>query len=120
MKMSGVLGRFTAGILALGLIGAVTLMSPEPALAGHGGGGGGGFHGGGWGGGWGDRGDLPMDYFFGDDYGYYNFAPRRSYYSSSRHVNWCKARYRTYNARTDTFNGKGGKKYRCNSPYDGR
>ncbi len=30
------------------------------------------------------------------------------------------ARYKTYNATTDTFVGKGMIKYRCNSPYDGR
>lgn len=117
MQKSGALGRFAAGLFFLGLIGTATLMSPEPANADRGGGG---FHGGGWGGGWGDRGDLPMDYFFGDDYGYYNMAPRRYYYSSNRHVNWCQNRYRTYNPRTDSFTGKGGKKYRCNSPYDGR
>ena len=40
--------------------------------------------------------------------------------SNSRHVKWCKARYKTYNVKTDTFIGKGKKKYRCNSPYDGR
>jgi Mrp family chromosome partitioning ATPase len=40
--------------------------------------------------------------------------------SSKKHVKWCRARYKTYNASTDTFVGKGGRKYRCNSPYDGR
>lgn len=62
-------------------------------------------------------------YYLGGFYGgYYNYGyhPRRVRVSGNSHVKWCKARYRTYNARTDTFTGKGGRKYRCNSPYDNR
>ena len=40
--------------------------------------------------------------------------------SHSKHVDWCSARYKTYNAEADTFVGNGMIKYRCNSPYDGR
>ena len=51
----------------------------------------------------------------------YNYADRPlAGASHSKHVNWCRARYKTYNAKTDTFVGKGMTKYRCNSPYDGR
>ena len=56
------------------------------------------------------------DYYYGHDWVYR--APVRS--SRSKHVKWCKNHYRTYNVRTDKFTGKNGKKYRCNSPYDGR
>jgi len=70
----------------------------------------------GFGWGCGAAGDLPIDCFRGDD-GYYN---RQPYYSRNRHVAWCKARYKSYNSRSDTFTGKSGKKYHCNSPYDRR
>lgn len=54
---------------------------------------------------------------YGDVYRY----ERRHYRASSRkHHKWCQARYKTYNPRTGLFVGKGKKKYRCNSPYDGR
>lgn len=35
-----------------------------------------------------------------------------------KHVAWCSGRYRTYDPETDTFVGKGHRRYRCNSPYD--
>jgi hypothetical protein len=54
------------------------------------------------------------DYYDRGDY------PRRERVSNKKHVKWCKARYKTYNSKTDTFIGKGKKKFRCNSPYDGR
>jgi hypothetical protein len=38
---------------------------------------------------------------------------------TSRHVQWCLDRYRTYDPHTDTFVGRGYRTYRCNSPYDG-
>lgn len=66
--------------------------------------------------GWG-YGALPYDCFGDDDYD----VPAKSVRTSnSKHIKWCKARYKTYNVKTDTFIGKGKKKYRCNSPYDGR
>ncbi len=40
-------------------------------------------------------------------------APR----SASAHVDWCFDRYRSYNARTDTFTGYDGVVRRCRSPY---
>ena len=64
----------------------------------------------------GGPGDLPIDCFRGDD-DYYN---RQPYHSGNRHVTWCKARYKSYNSRSDSFTGKSGKKYHCNSPYDKR
>ena len=83
---------------------------------------GGGFGYGGFG--YGGFGHLPYDCLRGDySYGggYYNDDyPRRERVSNRRHVRWCTSRYRTYNASTDTFIGKGKRKYRCNSPYDGR
>jgi BA14K-like protein len=55
-------------------------------------------------------------YWYNRPYTYVS-RPRASH---SKHVAWCRARYKTYDAKTDTFVGKGMKKYRCNSPYDGR
>lgn len=49
-----------------------------------------------------------------------DYQPRRQIGSHKKHVRWCKDRYRTYQASTDTFIGKGRKTFRCNSPYDGR
>jgi hypothetical protein len=40
-------------------------------------------------------------------------APR----SASAHVEWCFDRYRSYNARSDTFTGYDGIVRRCRSPY---
>ena len=66
-------------------------------------------------------------YFYGgypywDDYYYdnydYDYRPRMRL-SGNKHVKWCKKHYSTYNAKTDKYIGKYGKKYRCNSPYDG-
>jgi hypothetical protein len=69
----------------------------------------------------GEPGDIIFDCLHGDD-GYFGNWPHVRYHHRDRrlHVQWCKARYKTYNPRTDTFIGKGRKKYRCNSPYDGR
>ena len=39
-------------------------------------------------------------------------VPRRS-----RHVDWCHRKYRSYNARTDTFRGYDGYDHHCRSPY---
>jgi len=33
------------------------------------------------------------------------------------HVQWCSSHYRSYNARTDTWVGNNGVRYRCNSGY---
>lgn len=38
---------------------------------------------------------------------------------AAKHVQWCMARYRTYDPQSDTFVGKGYKRTRCNSPHDG-
>lgn len=57
---------------------------------------------------------------YGDSYYYGRYHKHREHASSSKHVKWCRARYKTYNAKTDTFIGKRNKRYRCNSPYDGR
>jgi hypothetical protein len=75
-------------------------------------------HGSGFGdGGCGGAGSLPIDCFRPDDYPEY-YAPTY-HVSRSKHVAWCKAHYRTYIVGTNKFTGKSGKKYRCNSPYDG-
>jgi hypothetical protein len=44
----------------------------------------------------------------------------RLHLHGSKHVAWCSAHYRSYDPATDTFLGKGHKRYRCDSPYDGR
>ena len=36
--------------------------------------------------------------------------------ADSRHVAWCSDRYRTYDPATDTYVGRGYKRYRCISP----
>jgi len=38
--------------------------------------------------------------------------------SGSAHVNWCYNRYRSYDARTDTFVTFSGRVKYCNSPYN--
>ena len=38
----------------------------------------------------------------------------------SAHVAWCSGRYRSYDPASDTFIGKGHKRYTCDSPYDRR
>ena len=58
--------------------------------------------------------------YYGDSYYDRRYDRQRERVSNKKHVRWCKARYKTYNPNTDTFIGKGKKKYRCNSPYDGR
>ena len=40
---------------------------------------------------------------------------RRS--SGNAHVNWCYSRYRSYDARTDTYVAYSGRVKYCNSPY---
>jgi hypothetical protein len=110
-------------ILAMGaLLGAVLCLGGPEAQARMGGGGMGGMgdmhRGSGFGdGGCGGAGSLPIDCFRPDDYPEY-YAPTY-HVSRSKHVSWCKAHYRTYSVKTDKFTGKSGKKYRCNSPYDG-
>ena len=44
----------------------------------------------------------------------------REHPNHSKHVNWCKKRFRTYNSNTDHFVGRDHKRYRCNSPFDGQ
>lgn len=38
--------------------------------------------------------------------------------AGNAHVNWCYNRYRSYNARTDTYVSYGGRVRYCNSPYN--
>lgn len=47
-----------------------------------------------------------------------NDRPARGYSMSSRHVQWCSARYRTYRASDDTYVPRVGVRARCNSPYN--
>lgn len=50
---------------------------------------------------------------------WYPRATRHVRLVNEDHVNWCLARYRTYDPRSNTFVGKGYRHYRCDSPYDG-
>jgi hypothetical protein len=87
---------------------------------------GGGYWGPGWGGYWGPGvgywgpgigfAFTSPGYWDGDYYAdpYYR-APYRGGWSGS-HVAWCKQRYRTYDARTNTFVGRGYKRYQCRGP----
>lgn len=43
--------------------------------------------------------------------------PPPRYRASRSHVRWCSDRYRSYNARTDTYRGFDGRNHRCNSPF---
>ena len=52
------------------------------------------------------------------DYCYYGggrYGPCQSTFNG--HVEWCLARYRSYNPQTDTFVGYDGYRHRCDSPY---
>jgi hypothetical protein len=42
------------------------------------------------------------------------------HHGGSRHVAWCLGRYRSYDPASNTFVGKGHKRYHCDSPYDRR
>jgi len=53
----------------------------------------------------------------GDNYGYWGGYTGGGGYGS-RHVAWCRGRYRSYNPNTNTFTGYDGLQHRCNSPYD--
>ena len=44
-------------------------------------------------------------------------APRTVYAGGSRHVAWCRSKYRSYDARTNTWIAYGGEVRRCYSPY---
>lgn len=48
------------------------------------------------------------------------YVERRPVYvdRGSAHVNWCYNRYRSYDARTDTYISYGGRARYCNSPYN--
>lgn len=54
-------------------------------------------------------------------YGSYWYPPatRHVRVFNEHHAAWCAYRYRTYDAWSDTFVGKGYKRYRCASPYRG-
>ena len=44
--------------------------------------------------------------------------PQRAQSTAARHANWCRTRYRTYDARTDTFVPRAGAgRVRCRSPF---
>ena len=47
----------------------------------------------------------------------YRAPPRRSYGLSNAHVNWCYNRYRSYDARSNTFQPYNGPRRACYSPY---
>nr|WP_165219868.1 BA14K family protein [Allorhizobium pseudoryzae] len=47
-----------------------------------------------------------------------NDRPTRGHAMSSRHVQWCSDRYRTYRASDDTYVPRVGVRARCNSPYN--
>jgi hypothetical protein len=38
--------------------------------------------------------------------------------SGNRHKAWCENRYKSYNAKTNTYVSSSGKRKQCNSPYD--
>ena len=42
---------------------------------------------------------------------------RHRHYSSSRHVRWCKNRYRSYNVRSNSWVSYSGRVRKCISPY---
>ncbi len=44
-------------------------------------------------------------------------TPGAVYAGGSRHVAWCRAKYRSYNARTNTWIATGGSIRKCYSPY---
>ncbi|WP_390919623.1 MULTISPECIES: BA14K family protein [Neorhizobium] len=44
--------------------------------------------------------------------------PTRAYAGSSRHVQWCTERYRTYRASDNTYVPRVGVRAQCNSPYN--
>lgn len=62
----------------------------------------------------------PGSYWYQTPYQHYHYGYHHHHHSLSRHMAWCSSHYRTYNPHTDTFVGRGYKRYRCDSPYDGR
>lgn len=46
-----------------------------------------------------------------------NNQPSRGQAATSRHIQWCSDRYRTYRASDDTYVPRVGVRARCNSPY---
>ena len=54
-----------------------------------------------------DLGDVPRD----------RSLPRGPQSTAARHANWCRTRYRSYDARTDTFALRAGVRVRCASPF---
>lgn len=53
------------------------------------------------------------------DHHYRHYPPRRPMAHSHqwRHIQWCEAKYRTYNRHTDLYYYKPGKQRHCRSPY---
>lgn len=47
---------------------------------------------------------------------YYSAPGNDASYTSIDHVGWCKARYRSYDERTDTYMSNSGKRRTCRSP----
>ena len=62
----------------------------------------------------------PGSYWYQKPFQVYRYGDFRTqpahWQSGSRHDAWCSARYRSYDPATDTFVGKGYKRYRCISP----
>ena len=72
--------------------------------------------------------DVRMDYAPGQHAGLagpgsywyqstFHYRHHHRHYRMSRHVAWCLDHYRTYDPHSDTFVGRGYRRYRCNSPY---
>ncbi|QPC92350.1 BA14K family protein [Mesorhizobium sp. INR15] len=66
---------------------------------------------------------LGLGSVYGNNYNYYEPAPRRYYRTyrtqrvSSAHVQWCYNRYRSYRAFDNTFQPYNGPRQQCWSPY---
>jgi hypothetical protein len=57
--------------------------------------------------------NFPLYY----DYPVYNYRPAYRYRLSARHIDWCYARYRSYNARSNTWISYSGQVRQCISPW---
>ena len=62
----------------------------------------------------------PGSYWYQKPFQHYHYYDHLHDTVSTSHEAWCSERYRTYDPASDTYVGKGMKRYRCNSPYDGR
>ena len=64
----------------------------------------------------------PGSYWYQKPFKVYRYGDfkHRHHHHASRHLAWCSDRYRSYDPSSDTFLGKGHKRYHCDSPYDQR